>query len=247
MRDHDIGRRRQIISAPDNASVAVLDHVAERITQLPLVSPRIAIDGPDGAGKTPSRIHDGTVMMLRFAAISLVLAVVGLSSACTATADPPAPTPAPSIQPGTFPDISSYAPVNPDDYIEQLDNPGRPNKLIKYSFSAPDGIQCGFVQPPGASCGGNNLPSIAPAICDPTQGIYRYNLISTSQGVQQWPRGGTDCSEGSPPHKLLPPFHTLTVYGVTCGVDDKGTTACKDPQGRGFVLSPSWSGWIPKV
>ncbi|RIS84933.1 hypothetical protein D2E54_06285, partial [Mycobacteroides abscessus] len=47
--------------------------------------------------------------------------------------------------------------------------------------------------------------------------------------------------------KALPPFHSITVSDVTCGVDDKGTTACKDPQGRAFVLSPSWSGWIPKV
>jgi len=46
---------------------------------------------------------------------------------------------------------------------------------------------------------------------------------------------------------VLSPFHTLTVFGVTCGVDDKKMTACKDPQGRGFVLSPSWSGWIPKA
>jgi uridine kinase len=30
----------------------VLDHVAARITELPLSGPRIAIDGPDGAGKT---------------------------------------------------------------------------------------------------------------------------------------------------------------------------------------------------
>jgi len=191
-------------------------------------------------------------MMLRFVATLLVLAAAGLSSACTATADPPTPTPAPtdasnSVQPGKFPDMSSYTPVNPDDYVQQLDNPGRPNKLIKYSFNTPDGIQCGFDQPPGASCGGNNLPSIPPAICDPTQSIYRYNLISTSQGVQQWPRGASNCSEGSPPQKVLPPFHTLTVYGATCGVDDKGTTACKDPQGRGFVLSPTWSGWLPKV
>ncbi|MBZ4620668.1 hypothetical protein GBO18_12020, partial [Mycobacterium avium subsp. hominissuis] len=35
--------------------------------------------------------------------------------------------------------------------------------------------------------------------------------------------------------------------GVVCGVDDSGTTACKDPQGRGFVLSPHGSGWLPHV
>jgi len=34
------------------AASPVLDYVAERVTQLPLISPRVAIDGPDGAGKT---------------------------------------------------------------------------------------------------------------------------------------------------------------------------------------------------
>jgi hypothetical protein len=187
--------------------------------------------------------------MTRLLATLLLLTTVGLSSACTA-ADPPVPTPTDTNKPvgtGTFPDMSSYTPVNPDDYSWQTDNPGRPTKLTTYGFDTPDGIRCTFGQPPGASCGGNNLPSITPAMCDPTQAIYRYNVISTSQGVQQWPRGASNCSDGPPPHKVLPPFHTLTVYGVTCGVDDAGTTACKDPRGRGFVLSPSWSGWLPKV
>jgi len=47
--------------------------------------------------------------------------------------------------------------------------------------------------------------------------------------------------------KQLPAFHTIIVNGVTCGVDDKKMTACKDPQGRGFILSPAWSGWLPNL
>src|SRR5882757_9154285 len=43
------------------------------------------------------------------------------------------------------------------------------------------------------------------------------------------------------------PFHSITFNGATCGVDDSGTTACEDSQGRGFILSPAWSGWLPKV
>jgi hypothetical protein len=186
--------------------------------------------------------------MTRLITVLLLLMASGLTSACTAAADPHPPTGTNgAANPGTFPDMTDYIPVNPDDYSWQTDNPGRPTKLTTYGFDTPDGIRCTFGQPPGASCGGNNLPSIPAAICDPTQGIYRYNLVSTSQGVQQWPRGAPNCADGPPPHNVLPPFHTLTVYGVTCGVDDKGTTACKDPPGRGFVLSPSWSGWLPKV
>jgi hypothetical protein len=185
--------------------------------------------------------------MIRVMGAVLLLAVLGLTSACTATADPPTPTNTSAPTARQFPDMSDYTPVRPDDYIEQLDNPGRPNKLVTYSFNTPDGVECSFGQPASASCGGNDLPSIPPAVCDPKQGIYRYNLISTSRGVQQWSRGGSNCSENPATHKVLPPFHKLTMYGVTCGVDDKGTTACVDPQRRGFVLSPSWSGWLPKV
>jgi hypothetical protein len=189
-------------------------------------------------------------MPIRLIAALLLLATVGLSSACTATADPPTPSTTASSAPGsarTFPDMSSYTAANPDEYKRESDNPGRPTKLITYGFTTPDGVECTFGQPPSASCAGNNLPAIAPAVCDPEQRVFRYNTISTSQGVRQWPRSRSTCSENPSSGKELPPFHTLTVFGVTCGVDDKGTTACKDRQGRGFVLSPSWSGWLPKV
>jgi hypothetical protein len=49
------------------------------------------------------------------------------------------------------------------------------------------------------------------------------------------------------PIKALPPNHSITVDGVICGVDGAGMTACKDPQGRGFILSPSWSGWSAHI
>jgi hypothetical protein len=128
-------------------------------------------------------------MMLRFVSTLLVLAAAGLSSACTATADPPTPTPASGpVQAGKFPDMSNYTPVNPDDYSWQTDNPGRPTKLTTYGFDTPDGIRCTFGNPPSGSCAGNNLPGIPPVMCDPAQQVFRYNSISTSQGVQQWPR-----------------------------------------------------------
>lgn len=190
-------------------------------------------------------------MMFRILATLLLLASAGLSSACTATADPPTPTTTTDTDSpsGTskFPDWSDYTPVNPEDYAQQLDNPGRPNKRTDYFFATPDGVRCLFGQPAAAACNGNNLPGIPPAICDPGQHIFQQNSISTSRGVQQTSLSGPPCAVSTSLGKLLPPFHTLTVYGVTCGVDDAGTTACKDPQGRGFVLSPSWSGWIPKI
>ena len=184
-------------------------------------------------------------MKIQSAAAALLLAIASLTSPCKAIADPTTPTPSGGAE--IFPSMSGYTPVNPDDYKSELDNPGRPTKLTTYDFTTPDGVQCTFGQPASGSCGGNNLPSVPPATCDPVHGIYRYNSISTSQGVRQWPRADMNCENKAPTGKLLPPFHPLTVYGVTCGVDDKKTTACKDSQGRGFVLSPSWSGWLPHI
>jgi hypothetical protein len=169
-----------------------------------------------------------------------------LSSACTATADPPTPSnPTTSAQADKFPDMSSYTPVNPDDYALHYETPGRPNAtMTAYNFATPDGIGCSFNQSPSAGCTGNNFPGVAPLHCDPSNRQYGVNAISTDRNI--WQATDTSCDKPAT-SVVLPPFHTLTVYGVTCGVDDKGTTACKDPQGRGFVLSPSWSGWLPKV
>lgn len=187
--------------------------------------------------------------MIRLITALMLFATAGLASACTATADPPTPTtdPPKSADAERFPNMDNYTPANPDDYTQELDNPGRPEKLTVYQFNTPDGIGCGFGQPPSAGCSGNNLPAIPPAMCDPDTRRYNYNSMSTSQGLRQWADSLPTCHTNTSGAKTLPPFHTLTVYGVTCGVDDKGTTACKDPQGRAFVLSPAWSGWIPKV
>lgn len=158
-------------------------------------------------------------------------------SACTGTAEPPVPS--------EFPDLARYTPVNPNDYEQQLDNPGRPAKLIRYYFNTPDGIHCSFDQSPAAICTGNNLPSIPPAKCDAARRTFAVNTISTLNGLSK--TSGSSCdddSNGSSSNRVLPSFHSITVNGVICGVDDKKTTACKDPQGRGFVLSPSWSGWL---
>lgn len=181
--------------------------------------------------------------MIRLITALMLFTTAGLASACTATADPPTPTTEPkSADAARFPNMDNYTPANRDDYMWQTENPGRPNKLTTYGFSTPDGIGCTYGQSPSASCAGNNLPSIPP-VCDSGGKSYGANEISTDVGLRQV---GMPCN-GNSTAKTLPPFHTLTVYGVTCGVDDKGTTACKDPQGRAFVLSPSWSGWIPKV
>jgi len=185
-------------------------------------------------------------MIIRPIVVSLFSTLMVLPSACDAAARPPIRSkPSHSVEPGKFPDMSGYTAVNPDEYKWQSDDPGRPNKITTYGFSTPDGIGCTFGQPPAASCVGNNFPAVAPAQCDLSNGPVEANAISTDH--EMWQVGDPTCGGSISTKKVLPPFHTLTVFGVTCGVDDTKMTACKDPQGRGFILSPSWSGWIPKL
>lgn len=160
-------------------------------------------------------------------AAGIVSAVV---TSCNARADTPA-----------FPDIRGYSPVNVADYTIGLPNTGRAPLNTVY-FLTPDGITCDFFSGE-AQCTGNNFPAIPPAA-----GTGTVNAIGTTSGLAQSgdPIAANNQVYGHP-LKTLPPLHSITVDGVICGVDNSGTTACKDPQGRGFVLSPHGSGWLPHV
>lgn len=168
--------------------------------------------------------------------LAMVSALVGapLVGACTAHADPP-----------SFPDLSGYTPANIKDYEISVPNPGRPPDPTVY-FLTPDGIVCKFTLDQ-AACSGNNLPSIPPAPSNPEAGMNGVNWIGTTSGLNQTSGGEPSRVVNGQPIKTLPPSHSLTVNGFICGVDNSGTTACKDPQGRGFVLSPRGSGWLPHV
>jgi len=143
-----------------------------------------------------------------------------------------------------FPDMGAYTPANPTDYTIALPNPGR-EPVDEVYFLTPDGITCKFSTPAAAGCTGNNFPGIPPAPSDPAAGKPGADSIMTDDGL-----GTTNAiysvnnTVQGHPIKTLPPLHSITVDGVICGVDDAGTTACKDPQGRAFVLSPHGSGWL---
>lgn len=176
---------------------------------------------------------------MRTTAIAIALSAV-ISSISYGWAAPVGRT-----DPPHFPDISGYTPVNPNDYIIQLPNPGRPYPVSATYFLTPDGVTCAFNSPPSAGCRGNNLPGIPAASPAPTADHGgRINGISTSAGLRQY---GVPAGDSEPVAKLLAPFHSITVDGVICGVDDAGTTACRDGQGQGFVLSAHGSGWLPHV
>ncbi|ETB30202.1 hypothetical protein O977_17015 [Mycobacterium avium subsp. paratuberculosis 10-5975] len=136
--------------------------------------------------------------------------------------------------------MSGYAPVDASDYAIALPNPGH-LPLKEMHFVTPDGITCGFGNPPAAGCTGNNLPGIGPENKNP------YTYVGTDTGIQ--PATSTPYVNSAIQNQIrtLAPFHTITVEGVVCGVDNSGTTACKDAQDRAFILSPHGSKWLPHV
>lgn len=148
-------------------------------------------------------------------------------------------------EPPKFPDLSTDSPVNVRDYTIDVPNPGRPPLPTVY-FLTPDGVVCNYT-PDQAQCTGNNLPAVPPAPSNPNAGITGVNWIGTTTGLKQTNEGEPSRVIDGQPVKTLPAGHSITVNGIICGVDNAGTTACKDAQGRGFVLSPKGSGWLPHV
>jgi hypothetical protein len=163
-------------------------------------------------------------------AVTLIAAAA--TTSCRAQAEPP-----------KFPDLSSYAQVNAGDYLISYDTPGI--RVSGTYFLTPNGISCSMTIGAYAGCSGNNFPGVPPAT--PTEGgTPHVNTISTSSPIRPISDAtGLDGTIRDQPIKTLPPSHSISLGGVMCGVDGSGTTACKDPQGRGFILSPSWSGWFP--
>lgn len=145
-----------------------------------------------------------------------------------------------------FPDLSHYTPVDVADYEVDTSTPGITAQAV--FFLTPDGIICA-IDPQGAGCTGNNFPAIPPVANSDNGRVV--NAIGTDTGLDTTNApigtGGPHGTAHGNPVRTLPPLHTITVGGVVCGVDAAGTTACKDPQGRGFVLSPKGSGWLPHV
>ncbi|WP_369828234.1 hypothetical protein [Mycobacterium sp. E1214] len=168
--------------------------------------------------------------------VTICVGAISLSSlaGCTAHADTPA-----------FPDLSRYATVDPSDYTIDVPNPGRPPLSTVY-FITPDGVVCNFV-PDQAQCSGNNFPSVPPATTKPGASGAAVNWIGTTTGLKQTNEGEPSRVIDGRPIKTLPPLHAISVNNIICGVDNSGMTACKDSQGRGFVLSPHGSGWLPHV
>lgn len=135
-----------------------------------------------------------------------------------------------------FPHPSGYPRVNVFDYGIALPNPPHDPTNAIY-FLTPEGIPCNF-HTGSVAC----IPGV------PDNAKNPYTSVSTGSGIQA--ATSTPYSDGSiqgHPLKALPPQQALAAGGTFCGVDASGATACKDSQGRGFVISQQGTRWLPHV
>jgi len=169
----------------------------------------------------------------------LVLAAALFTAGCGPTTEggpESSPPPPPSSATATlapidgFPDMSGYTEANQRDYL--VSTPHSPG----LNFSTPDGLSCWLGAFPSAdqayaSCTGPR----------PDKGPGNWEVSAE--------RGGAGVVEKAPPPSnpgyieptplALPPMHLLD-YDIDqfCGVDDKGTVACRVGD-HGFVLTPT--------
>lgn len=164
----------------------------------------------------------------RMWAVIATLGVVSAGAPATALADPP-----------PFPDLSALGAVNASDYALQLPNshPHDPSNAIYFLAS---GVPCNF-HTGGVGCTGN-----IPGVPDSDKGPF--TTVASDTGIQA--AGSTPYGDGTvqgQPIKALGPGQSIFVSGTRCGVDPAGVVACKDFQGRGFVISPQGTTWLPHV
>jgi hypothetical protein len=163
-----------------------------------------------------------------------VLSAALFTAACSPTtqgepessAPPPPPsTTSPALAPiDGFPDMSGYTEAEHAPY--QVNGPPSSGA----SLLTPDGMTCWLSSYP--------MPEYASVSCfgsrpDQGPGIWDVDATREEQGtVVQQPNPPTDLHPAP-----LPPMHVLHYEpDVFCGVDDKGTTACRVGE-HGFVLT----------
>ncbi|SPM35837.1 hypothetical protein MAH_0295, partial [Mycobacterium rhizamassiliense] len=142
-----------------------------------------------------------------------------------------------------FPDLSTYTPDTVGDYFIAVANSGRgePTAAVYFLTPDPDHVTCDFASG-AAQCAGFDYPGVPPA------GADKVNWIATDRGVTQ---SNVSIDSGHKVNgrrvKVLPPKHSIAVGDVICGADGARTLGCKDARGRGFVLSPLGTTWLPHV
>jgi hypothetical protein len=147
--------------------------------------------------------------------------------------------PAAHGDPPAFPDVDHFTPVTAQDFTVRLPlHPHDPTEALY--FLTPQGIPCHFLT--GAVACAGTVPGVLPADAAP------FTTVSTADGIHS--ATSTSYVNGTIqglPIQTLPAMHSLTGGGAICGVDDAGATACRDFSGRGFVISPRGTTWLPHV
>lgn len=170
----------------------------------------------------------------------IVLAAAALAAGCSpATQDQPDTSPPPSSPPSTtatlvpidgFPDMSSYTEANQQDYL--ISTPHSPG----LNFSTSDGLSCWLGAFPSAdeayaSCTGPRT--------DKGPGDWKVSAHRGEAGVVEKAPPPANPNYVEPTPLALPPMHVLDYDADQfCGVDDKGTVACRVGN-HGFVLTPT--------
>jgi hypothetical protein len=101
-----------------------------------------------------------------------------------------------------------------------------------------------FATPNGMSCDNNAMnslddPNAVVLSCTgprPDRGPGNWKVRVATDKAATIEQGSSKPPEGGP-YKLLPARHTISYQGILCGVDDKGTTACRVGD-HGFILAP---------
>jgi hypothetical protein len=188
------------------------------------------------SGRRPQfRTHadiDEAVLMPNAHRWTTLLVAATCAVACSPTTngqpESPPPTSSPSVAKlaDGFPDMSGYAEADPGAY-EVTGPPSSGASLL-----TPDGMSCWL--------DAGRSPEYASVSCSgprPDKGPGDWEVDARRQ------QPGTVVPLPDPPTDLhpapLPPMHVLHYEpDVFCGVDDKGTTACRVGD-HGFVLTPT--------
>lgn len=173
-------------------------------------------------------------------ALALLVCALALSG-CGGTADSRADTTTPAsgssatALPNGFPDLSMLTPVDTKQFFQSQPY------FRGVQFRTPDGQEC-------YSNDMNSLddPALRTLTCEgprPDKGPGTWEIdVATDQPASIGPAAPPDSPTYTPDPSTdaaaLAPQHRIDYEGIQCGVDDKGTTACRVGE-HGFVLTPT--------
>jgi hypothetical protein len=168
--------------------------------------------------------------------LAAALLTVGCNPATQGQPESSPPPPPPSSTTATlapidgFPDMSGFTKADQRDYL--VSTPHSPG----LNFSTSDGLSCWLGAFPSAA---EAYASCTGPRTDKGQGDWEVAAHRSEVGVVEKAPPPANPNYIEPTPLALPPMHLLDYDADQfCGVDDKGTTACRVGD-HGFVLTPT--------